>query len=312
MINNSIRLLIIFNVFLLCACEEEYFPSGDIYEKQLVVEAIVELGNETVPPYCILTRSFPYDTSLSANLINGLYVREASVYLVSSKKRVKLQEFCLNDLQEPFRSELIKQFGYDPDSVKTDFCAFLDVGREMELLPKETYQLEVSTQGDTFISSGIMPEFSPIDSFWFVKPPGRNNNDTFAQLKCIIRDNPLINDYYRYFTAGQDEQLIPNINSVTDDVFFNGKTFEFSLSKALSPDDDFDDNAGLFRRGDTITVKWCNIPKDHFEFWNALEAGRTRQGPFSAYVRIPGNVSRALGLFGLQHCTTYHMVVPKN
>lgn len=293
------------------SCEEEYFPPTDIYKKQLVVEAVVELGNAAIPPYCILTNSFPYDTSLGSSLINDLFVRNASVYLHGPNGRVRLQEFCLNDLQEPFRSELIKQFGYDPDSVVTDFCAYIDVARELSLVPNATYQLEIKTEQDSFLAIDLMPVYSPIDSFWFEKPPGRNNNDTFAQLHCIIRDNPLAADYYRYFTAGQNERLIPNVNSVTDDVFFDGKTFEFSLSKALSPDDEFDDNSGLFRRGDTIQIKWCNLPKNHYEFWNALEAGRTRQGPFSAYVRIPGNIPQALGIFGLQHCKTYTLVVPK-
>ncbi|MBK9107871.1 MAG: DUF4249 family protein [Saprospiraceae bacterium] len=150
-----------------------------------------------------------------------------------------------------------------------------------------------------------------MDSFWFEKPPGRNNNDTFAQLFCIIADNPLSTDFYRYFTAGQGERLIPDLNSVTDDVFFDGKRFEFPLFKAQSLDEDFGDNSGLFKRGDTIQIKWCNITGDHFQFWNSLEASRTRQGPFSSYIRIEGNVPNALGIFGTQHCRNYTLLVPK-
>lgn len=309
--NKFNRILTYVSVVLFAACETEYFPSTDIYEKQLTVESYLELSNETVPPFCILTSSIPYTSGLDTGVINNIYVRGAQVSVEYNNQKVILQEFCLSQLQEPFRSELIRQFGFDPDSVQTDFCAYLDIAREIVLQPGDFYTLEIVFNGDTTRSIAQMPLYNNIDSFWFEKPPGRNNNDTFAQLYCIISDNPLVADYYRYYTAGQGERLIPDLNSVTDDVFFDGKSFEFSLFKARGLDEEFDDNTGLFRRGDTIRVKWCNIPKEHFQFWNSLEASRTRQGPFSSYVRIEGNIPGALGIFGTQHCRTYTLIVPK-
>lgn len=293
------------------SCEDEYFPSTDIYEKQLVVESYLELSNDAIPPYCVLTYSLPFNNDLGTDVINNIYVRGAQVAVIQGTDKVSLQEFCLKDIQEPFRSELIRQFGFNPDSVLTDFCAYIDIAREIQLQEGRQYKLEIIINGDTTIAFAEMPFYNTIDSFWFEKPPGRNNNDTFAQLYCIISDNPLATDFYRYFTAGQGERLIPNLNSVTDDVFFDGKRFEFPLSKALSLDEDFGDNSGLFRRGDTIQIKWCNIPADHFQFWNSLEASRTRQGPFSSYIRIEGNIPNALGIFGAQHCRNYTLLVPK-
>ena len=120
--------------------------------------------------------------------------------------------------------------------------------------------MRVITQSDTFFSQTQIPDLIPIDSFWFEKPPGKNSNDTFAQMFCIISDLQGQSDYYRYLTAGKEEQLTAGIASVTDDVFFDGQKFKFTLSKAQGADESFGDNTGLFKRGDTVQIKWCNIP----------------------------------------------------
>ena len=309
--NKQVKILLLAAAGIFSSCEEEVSPGSRFYERQLVVECYLEAGNESLPPYCILTNSLAFDSLQSEDLVSSLYVRGAEVIVSDGTRNVSLQEFCLNDLQEPFRSELLSQLGYNPDSVQVDFCAYIDISRELDLAEGKSYALEIRSGQTVYKSAAVMPASSPIDSIWFEKPPGRNQNDSFAQLFCIIEDNPLAADYYRYFTAGQGEPLIPNLNSVTDDVFFNGKSFEFSLAKARDPDEEFGDNTGLYRRGDSIRIKWCNLPKEHYEFWNALEAGRTRQGPFSAYVRVPGNVPGALGIFGTQHCIHYTAYVPK-
>lgn len=297
----------------LSSCEEDYLPSPEVYQRQLVIESVVELSNESLPVYCILTYSFAFDTLLDPEFVDKLYVKDASVAIIQNGREYNLQQFCLNDLHEPFRSELIRELGFDPDSVQTNFCAYIDIAREIKPRAGDNLVLKVIQSKDTFTSKALMPQYNPIDSFWFEKPPGRNQNDSFAQLYCIITDNPLQTDYYRYFTAGAGERLIPNLNSVTDDVFFDGKSFRFSLSKAISPDEDFgDDNSGLYRRGDSVIIKWCTITKDQYSFWNSLEASRTRQGPFSSYIRIQGNIPGALGIFGVQNCTYYPLLVPKN
>lgn len=299
-------------LFGLVSCEEAYLPSPDVYQKQLVIESIVELSNESLPAYCILSSSFAFDTLLDQSFVDKLYVKDATVHIIQNGIPYNLQQFCLNDLQEPFRSDLIRELGFDPDSIKTNFCVYIDIAREIKPQAGDEFVLQVIQSTDTFISKSLMPQFNAIDSFWFEKPPGRNQNDSFAQLYCIISDNPLQSDFYRYFTAGSEERLIPNLNSVTDDVFFDGKSFKFSLSKAIGPDDDFgDDNSGLYRRGDSVIIKWCTISNEQYDFWNSLEASRTRQGPFSSYIRIQGNVPGALGLFGTQNCTYYSLLVPK-
>lgn len=56
-----------------------------------------------------------------------------------------LQELCLSSLQEPLRTEVIKQFGFNPDSIKTDICIYVDLSGQIK--PKEdvNYELRVIT-----------------------------------------------------------------------------------------------------------------------------------------------------------------------
>ena len=254
---NQIVLFLIFTCFIY-SCEQEYIPKGNFYEKQLVVESYIEKSSEAFPVYAIVTYSLPFYSSFGIDVINNSFVKDANVSIDDGFKRVQLKQVCLNDLQEPFRSDLLKSFGYQADSIKTDICIYLDFNRE--IIPQEgiDYKLSVIVDKDTLTAITSIPKLIPLDSFWFDKPPGKNQNDTFAQMFCIISDIPGEKDFYRSFTAGQGERLISNVNSVTDDVFFDGQKFKFTLVKALGPDEKLGDNSGLWRKGDSIKIKWCN------------------------------------------------------
>lgn len=297
--------------FFFSSCEEEYVPSDVIYEKQYVIESYIELSNADIPVYALVTYSLPFYSSLGIDVINNSFIRSAIVTVSDGSTDYPLQELCLNDLSEPFRSEVIKNLGYEPDSIRTNICIYADIGRAIKPEVNKEYRIQVVISKDTISGKTIIPGPAKIDSFWFVEPPGKNKNDTFAQMLCIIEDPPGVKDFYRYFTAGQNERLIANVNSVTDDTFFEGQKFKFPLSKALGPDEKFGDNTGYFRRGDTVQIKWCTLSESHFNFWNTLETSRTRQGPFASYVRINGNIEKGLGIFGAQNCQYYTLVVPR-
>lgn len=307
----SYSLLLILLSVLLISCEEEFLPAESVYKKELVIESYIEKNDASLPVFAILTYTLPFYSSLNIDVINNSYVKDAEVTIFDGQTRYDLPQLCLNDIQEPLRSEIIKNFGYNPDSFKTDLCVYVDLAKTIPVETGKIYELRAITNGDTLYSTTQIPDLIPIDSFWFDKPAGKNKNDTFAQLFCIISDLPNQKDYYRYFTAGQNERLIPNVTSVTDDIFFDGQKFKFTLSEAISRDEDFGDNSGLFKRGDTVQIKWCNIPQSHFDFWNTLETSATRQGPFASYVRIKGNIEGGLGIFGGQNCKNYTLYVPK-
>jgi hypothetical protein len=294
------------------SCEKEFIPRENSYEKKIVIESYLEKSNNELPYYAIISYSLPFYSTFSVDIINASFVHDAEVSVSDGTNTTSLQEICLNDVQEPLRTMILDSLGLEADSIATDICIYIDLQHQIHPEEGINYTIQVIKDLDTITGKTNIPPLIAIDSIWFDVPPGKDPDTGLAQMFCIISDLPQHKDFYRYMTAGQDERLIANVNSVTDDVFFDGQKFKFTLSKALGADEKFDDDSGLFKRGQNIRIKWCNISETHYNFWNTLETSRTRQGPFSSYVRITNNITNGLGIFGGQHCEYYEVKVPYN
>ncbi|MBK9272596.1 MAG: DUF4249 domain-containing protein [Saprospiraceae bacterium] len=305
------RLYIGFLLILGClACEEEFIPDGTNVNPQLVIEAYLEKSNEGFPFYLILTKTTAFYDKFSADRIQDLFIKADSAFIEVNSERILLDELCLNDLPPDLKKLALDRLGLNPDSVAIDICIYTDLSGTLQPSEGNIYQLKVYVKDEIVSAQTTIPSLVPLDSIWFEDVPGKKL-DSFLQLFCKIKDTPNVSNYYRFFTAGQNENLIAGFTSVTDDYFFDGQEFKFTLQKATVPGSSFSDTTGYFKLGDTIRVKWCTIDKDHFDFWNTLEVSRTRQGPFSSYVRIKSNIVGGLGIFGGQHCKYYSVVVKK-
>jgi len=108
-----------------------------------------------------------------------------------------------------------------------------------------------------------------------------------------------------------NSRFVAGVSSVVDDAFFNGQEFKFTLNRALGANEEFDETTGLWKLGDTVAVKWCLIDQNQYDFWNTLEVSKQRQGPFSSYIRIKGNVDGALGVWAGSSCEIYKVIVKK-
>ncbi len=302
--------LLLVSLCAFSACEEEFSPDEKFFKEKLVVECIIENGNDDLPVFAIITKSFPFYSNFNIDQVNKAFVHNADVRIEWNDKVVRLHEFCLSTLPEDIRRQILKQFGFNPDSVKANFCAYVDIDNAIEKRVGVKYTIKVSTATDSTFSHSVLPAPNALDSIWFDAPPGKPKPD-FAQLHAIINDPAEEANFYRYYTGTQNEAIIPNFSSVLDDPIFNGKKFKTPINKAVEPGAQFEENAGLFRRGDTALIKWCAITHAQFEFWTTLETSRIRQGPFASYIRIKGNMNNALGIFGLQSCITYSVPVPK-
>jgi hypothetical protein len=72
------------------------------------------------------------------------------------------------------------------------------------------------------------------------------------------------------------------------------------------------DNFSFFEKGDTITVKFCNIDKATYDFWRTMEYSYASIGnPFSSPTKVLSNVKGALGYFGGYAVQYKTLVVPK-
>jgi hypothetical protein len=295
----------------LISCEDSYIPSTSEQEQEIVVEGYVEAGEGSNPTFVILTKSIPFISTISADKFSELFVRGANVTVFDGDKTVQLTEVCLSQIPEDLRDEVFAILGLNPDSSAVDICVYADLFSQIKREHGRSYDLKVQADGKTLTATTTIPEFAGLYDFTFKEPPGVPR-DTLAELRVKIKDPAGKRNYYRYFTAtDKDRRFIPPFGSVTDDALFDGMEFEFPLQKASRRGGNFDPDAfGLYRRTDSVFIKWCNIDKAHFDFWNTRDFSANRGGPFASYTRISTNIKGGLGVWGGYAIETYALYVP--
>jgi len=211
-------------LLLSVSCEETFIPVTNEEDEKYVVESYLELNDQAILPYLILTKSLGFYANIDASVLENLFVHNAVVTIESDQVQYPLQEICLNDIPESLQRQIADRFGLNLDSISVNFCVYIDINGQIPLQVGNQYKLSVVIGTDTLKSTTTIPGFIKIDSVWFDKIPG-TPNDTFRQMFCFISDNPMVKDYYRYFTASQHEPLIPNFSSVGKDPVTKYKSF---------------------------------------------------------------------------------------
>ena len=302
-------LILLMTLVLFQACEQEYIPVNSGEGPKYVVEGYVEAGQNPFAPYVILTSSFDFYGSFTPDDFTAAYVHDADVRVSDGSKEVLFTEICFSELDSSIREEVAARFGFNADSLAVDICVYVDVLNQLQPQIGKTYNLTIHAGEDVITASTTIPPHVPFDSLHFAPPPGEPN-DTLAQLECSISDPAGQRDFYRYFMATNDGGFETSFSSVFEDLFFDGKSFDFSLFNPATQDGDSDpDEFGLYFVGDTITIKWCNLDEDHFNFWNTLEYSNNNQGPFSSYTRLDSNINGGLGIWGGYSVSYYKQVV---
>ncbi len=310
----KIRQVIIAIIFSIAffSCETEFIPEGIPFEEQIVVEGYIEAGEQATPPYVILTRNQAFFSEFNSNDFENLFVHDAEITVTDGEQTVDLTEICLSEL-DPSQQALLSEFlGLEPDSVGIDICVYTDLSFSMQGQIGKRYDLFVDVEETTITASTTIPSHVPLDSLVFSPIPDPDN-DTLQTLSAFLSDPPGIPNFYRYFSKVNNEAMLPGLQSVGDDALIDGEAFEFPLPRAQSRTEEFDpDTYGFFTEGDTVTIKWCNIDEEHFNFWNTLEFNAANQGPFSSYTVIDSNIEGGLGIWGGYSHSFYTIIVPED
>ena len=296
-------------VTIITSCEQEYIPDVSGEGPKYVVEGYIEAGENPFPPYVILTRSFDFYSTIDPDQFSESFIHDADVFVSDGTTEIKFEEICFEDLPPEIRNEAAAQFGFNGDSLQINFCVYTDLSNQLQPQVNRTYDLRIITGSDTLTASTFIPPHVPLDSIRFLPPPGQPN-DSLAQLRASVTDPPGIRNFYRFFIQTDNASFNTLFSSVEEDLFFDGKAFEFQLLNPRTTDGDADpDEFGLYFVGDSITIKWCSIDEAHFDFWNTLEFNRANQGPFSSYTRIKSNINGGLGIWGGYSVSYYSRIV---
>lgn len=285
--------LVFFLSLVFISCEKDVNILLNPSQTRLVVDASIENNR---PPLVFLTKSFEFFSKIDSAALAGSFVRNARVTIDDGSQKVVLSE----------------------DSVQSQEGAtlyFYSTAANLGFLGRVggRYVLEIEAGGARYSASTTIPEITRrIDSLWWEPVPFVNDSNA---VRVILKatDRTGLGDYIRYYTRVGTASFFPGFNSVFDDQIIDGITYTIPIEKGIDKNGQFSDTVTYFKRGDTVTLKLCNIDKQTFDFWRTYEFSFQSIGnPFSSPTRILSNISGgALGYFGGYGAQFRSIIVPK-
>ena len=275
-------LFILVSIMLLSSCEKNINVNLKNVDPLLVVDAQIENGKN---PTVILTRSLNYFSQISPAILDSSFVHNASVTISNGVYLHQLKEksFSLGGGYTAY------YYSIDSNNLATAFVGEFN----------KKYFMRVLTGGNEYTATTTIPYLAKYpDSIWFKQAP--LNPDTNKRVLMVrTTDPPGLGNYIRYFTKRNRGSFLPGENSVFDDKVIDGTTYEVQVDPGVDNNNPVSYEDNYFKKGDTVTLKVCNIDKASYTFWNTWEFARQSIGnPFSQPGKVVGNISNgALGVF---------------
>ncbi len=274
-------MVVLFAIFL-SSCEKNI--DFDLKESPnvLVVDAQVENGK---PPTVILTKSLSFFSQIEPQILASSFVHAAEVFMSNGTLTHQLKEYSF-PLVPGYQGYV---YGIDSSSLATAFLGEFN----------KNYTLTIRSEGKEYRAETTIPGLNTFpDSFYFKRAP--LNPDSNKRVMFIKATDPGgLGNYVRYFTQKNSGPFLPGENSVYDDQVIDGTTYEVQLPGGIDRNDPPKPDSNFFKRGDTVTLKFCNISRPTYIFWSTWEfAYQSIGNPFAQPNKVLGNISNnALGAF---------------
>lgn len=279
-------LFVLSAVFMLSGCEKNIDLDLEDADQKIVVEGYVENG---FIPYIILSRSQNYFDPIGQSTLNNLPVRDAIVTISDGIDTIQLTE-----VDTSINGVSVGGFyiALDPATLIPTMIG----------TPGRTYTLNVrSAEGEEVRATALLPLPVALDSLWFKV---QENLDSLGFAWAKLKDPDTIGNHYRWFAKrmNKDNFFIPPFGSTFEDKFINGQRFDFAYNRGSiqnsTAEEDVNEEAGFYKKGDTIVVKFCTVDRSTFEFWRDAENQLGSNGsPFAVPSNIKSNVIGGRGLF---------------
>jgi hypothetical protein len=283
-------------IILLTGCERDIAILPNTSAPKLVVDAEIENSR---PPFILLSKSLNFFSSIDSAELTNSFVHNAVVTIQEGSTVYSMKEFEIRGTN----GNRIFYYSNDPLSTQQLLGQF---GKK--------YKLTIIVEGQTYNSETEIPLLTKtMDSLWWKKAPN-NEDSSKVVLMGRVADPPGLGNYIRYFTSVNRQPFLPGGNSVFDDNIIDGKTYEIQIDKGVNRNEEIDfEEYGFFKRGDTATVKLCNISKPTYDFWRTWEFNFQSIGnPFSSPGKVIGNISNgALGAFCGYAAQYRSLIIPK-
>jgi hypothetical protein len=274
--------LIFIAALALASCEKDVNFDLKNAPAVLVVDAQIENG---LAPTVVLSKSLDFFGKIDPLVLTSSFVRNAEVTMSNGTRTHKLKEYGI-----PIAPGIIfYYYSIDSSSIATAFTGEFD----------KQYTLTIKAEGKEYTAATKIPLLTKIpDSLWWKKAP-LNPDTNKVVLMVKTTDPPGLGNYIRYFTKKNRGQYLPGENSVFDDAVIDGITYELQVDPGIDRNNRISYDSNYFKRGDTVTLKLCNIERPTFIFWNTWEfAYQSIGNPFAQPNKVIGNVNNgALGAF---------------
>lgn len=291
------RILYILLSVLLLSCERTISFTPETQAPKLVVEAIIEQGEN---PTVVLTNSLDFFSRISRETLTGSFVRNAEI-----------------TISDGITTETLKEYEVPIDDDTLLFYYSVDTSNGRVGLQGEAgkaYQLTIRSGGQEYTASTTIPyPVKTLDSLYFYEAVNPQDSGKIV-LYGSFNDPPGYGNYIRYFTNVNSGLYLPGLNSVYDDQVVDGKKYNIQIEKGVNRNLEIDfETYAYFSRGDIISVKFCNIDKAVFDFWRTMEYSYASIGnPFSSPTKVIGNISNgALGYFGGYSVQYASIIIPE-
>ena len=295
-------------VLLLIACEKNIDVDLPTTEPKLVIEGVIEQGQ---PPYLILTRTENFFDPTDANSLEQIFVHGAQVTVDNGNMQFALTELCTDQIPDSLVPLVAELIGVDVETLTSiNFCAYTTLDPLAFGEVGKTYSLTVNAEGKTATASTKIHEPVPLDSVWFdLEDP--DENDSLGYAWAQLSDPDTVGNAYRWFAQRinhyangdqKDSYAIPPIGSAFSDQFFNGLDFEFFYFRGQltnsDKEDDNNDEANLYKVGDTIVIRFVTIGLAEEEFYGSFEEQVLNTGnPFANPTNVLTNIEGGLGIW---------------
>jgi hypothetical protein len=261
----TIYLCVLF-VMLSTSCRKDVVLELPEYTQKVVIEGSIETGSAAL---VFLSYSVPYFGEFDYTQPEKAFIKGATVVVSDGVTNDTLREL-------------------DPN------LGYIYIGRNVVGRENRDYTIKVTVDGQTFETSTHIGTPVHLDSLYFI-----TENDSLGLMGQKFSEPPGSGNSYRWTAKRLHHDLYyaSPFNSVFDDKFVDGQTFEFAYDRGPQPNQlqeyREDPERGYYKRGDTVVVKFSSIGRREYDFWFSYYQNKSSNGnPFSAPSNIKEHVYR--------------------
>ena len=247
-------------MFVFGSCRKDVTLELPEYTQKVVIEGSIETGSS---PFVFLSYSVPYFGEFDYTKPQTAFIKGAKVVVTDGITSETLTEL-------------------DPS------LGYLYAGYQIKGVEGRTYTLQVTVNGMTFETNTTILKPARLDSVYFFA-----QYDSLGYIFQTFTEPAGSGDAYRWYAKRlrKDQFYAAPFNSVFDDKFIDGQTFEFGFDRGPQPNQlqEFreDPERGFYKKGDTVVVKFCRIGRREYDFWWTYYQNKSsNSNPFSAPATI--------------------------